>query len=141
MSVQNITFYPAKNASLNLTQLAPLALFAQGLPVKTISHQLGKADPTINHHLIAARHHYRARNTTHAVAIAISCGDIKHKIESSHTNALRTSAFAFALLAGLVGIQDVIYSAEQDLARYSRSAHRSARQTHTRTNKPLDLIV
>ncbi|MBJ7539856.1 helix-turn-helix transcriptional regulator [Marinomonas transparens] len=141
MSAENITFYPAKNATLNITQLAPLALFAHGLPVKTISHRLNKADPTINHHLTAAREHYGARNTIHAVAIAIARGDIKHKIESTYTITLRTSAFAFALLAGLVGIQDVIYSADQDLARYSRSAHRSARQTHTRTNKPLDLIV
>jgi len=140
MSRENITFYPSKTASLNITQLAPLAMSAHGLPVKTISYRLGKADPTINHHLVAARLHYGARNNIHAVAVAIALGDIKFKYESSYVSTLRCSAFLFALLAGFVSIIDTPFvgDANHSLVRTTRHirGHKGGRR-----DNPLDLLI
>ncbi|MBJ7555422.1 helix-turn-helix transcriptional regulator [Marinomonas spartinae] len=131
MSSTNITFYASKKATLNSTQLEPLVLFAQGFPVKTISHQLGKADPTINHHLVSARHHYNARNTTHAVAIAVARGDIKFKSVSNYTNTLRCGAIAFLLMTGISCYEDTPFVGDIDhvLSRAGRhvKGHKGSR--------------
>lgn len=143
MSHENITFYPSKTASLNITQLAPLALSACGYPVKTISHRLHKADPTINHHLVAARQHYGARNNAHAIAIAIARGDIKFKIEahSNYASTLRCGAFLFAMLAGFVSFVDTPFVGDDinnSLVRHTRHirGHKGARR-----DNPLDTLI
>lgn len=153
MSHENITFYPSKTASLNITQLAPLALSACGYPVKTISHRLCKADPTINHHLVAARQHYGARNNAHAIAIAIARGDIKFKIEahSNYASTLRCGAFAFAMLAGMIAIQEtpfVFEDIDNAIARTTKHvrAHRGGIKGGRRDNAldltdPLDKLI
>jgi DNA-binding CsgD family transcriptional regulator len=140
MSHENITFYPSKTASLNMTQLAPLVLSACGHSVKVISYRLSKADPTINHHLVAARQHYGARNNAHAIAIAIAYGDIKFKIETSYASTLRCSAFLLALLAGFVSIIDTPFvgDANHSLVRTTRHVrgHKGGRR-----DNPLDLLI
>ncbi|SBS29012.1 hypothetical protein MSP8886_01401 [Marinomonas spartinae] len=128
MSSTNITFYASKKATLNTTQLEPLVLAAYGFPVKTISHKLGKADPTINHHLIAARKHYGARNNINAVAIAVARGDIKFKLHTSYTSTLRCGAITFALLAGFIALQDTPFS-------FGDIDHAIARTRHVRGHK------
>ncbi len=141
MSVENITFYPAKNASLNITQLEPLALFASGLPAKTIAHQLGKAKPTVVHHLNAARAYYHGKNTTHAVAIAIHIGDLKRKFISSHSAAKRLSATAFGVLACLVCLQDTPFFGVDDyeLTRHNRGERQTQNNRITRRNRDNEL--
>ena len=144
MSHENITFYPSKTASLKATQLEPLVMSAYGLPAKTIAHNLGKAEPTIVHHLVAAREHYNARNNIHAVAVAIALGDIKFKYESSYANTLRCSAFLFALLAGFVSYIDTPFVGDIDhsLVRTTRHvrSHKGGIKSGRRDN-PLNLLI
>lgn len=144
MSNTNITFYPSDTATLNITQLAPLAMSACGYPVKTISHRLHKADPTINHHLVAARQHYGARNNAHAIAIAIALGDIKFKTEasSSHSSTLRCSAFLFALLAGVVCVVDTPFVGDTDISivRHTRQIRQLRSNRNGRRENPLDSL-
>jgi DNA-binding CsgD family transcriptional regulator len=140
MSRENITFYPSKTASLKATQLEPLVMSAHGLPAKTIAYNLGKAEPTIVHHLVAAREHYGARNNIHAVAVAIALGDIKFKIESSYAGTLRCGALFFGLLAGFVSIIDTPFvgDANHSLVRTTRHVrgHKGGRR-----DNPLDLLI
>lgn len=151
MSRENITFYPSETASLKATQLEPLVMSAYGLPAKTIAYNLGKAEPTIVHHLVDARRHYNARNNIHAVAVAIALGDIKFKYESSYASTLRCCAFLFAALAGMIAIQEtpfVFEDIDNAIARTTkhvrshRGSIRSGRRDSTiDTTDPLDTLI
>lgn len=65
--------------SLELTarQREVLCLAAHGFLDREIGDELGLKSQTIRHTLTAARHKLRARNTVHAVAIALSAGIIQ----------------------------------------------------------------
>ena len=57
---------------LSKRQREVLALAAQGLAGKEIGASLGCAEHTVRLHLIAVREKLSARNTTHAVALALT---------------------------------------------------------------------
>ena len=149
MSVSNITFYPNKSASLNLTQLEVLAQYANGLPAKTIAHELQKATPTIVNHLNTARSFYRAKNTTHAACMAIACGDITYQLQSkeasNHTAASRCGAIAFALLACVVSLQDTPFVGLDDspFSRHNRGERHARNHKTAKRNQSesLNLII
>ena len=140
MSHQNITFYPNKNTHIRLTLTEPMALFANGHPVKVIADKLDKAIPTINNQLVSARHYYHAANTTQAVAIAIAMGDIKFKFLTSYTTTLRFSALSFALLAAVVCVQDTPFVTDVDhsVIRHTRTTRGHKHGRNTKRKETLD---
>lgn len=61
-----------RTPSLSRRERQVLGLAAKGLPMKRIAHTLGVSEHAVKLYLDIARHKLNAKNTTHAVAFAIS---------------------------------------------------------------------
>lgn len=64
------------NVIISPRQTEVLRLIAQGLSEGEAGQQMGIARATVRNHLFSARAKLNARNTTHAVVIAIRAGFI-----------------------------------------------------------------
>lgn len=141
MSTENLTFKASANSKLTQRQLDVIALTAEGLPMKTVGYILGIHPSTVRAHLTRLRQHYYARNTMHAVAQAVAHGDIE-QITPTRTSAVKSTAFAIAVLAGFTCLASTSFTLDidNDLVRTAQRSVRISRSNRNTTRDGPDLI-